>query len=430
MKKNILAFLFLTIFSTAVFAAFIPVMDIKTDSYFESPARLVDIKKSTPFGFMIDAGSDIQALQFLSNPNSGLIKSADYIKDFLLSKDGEYILTNFNEIQKLFSDDPNFPKLVVGNKEEAKSLLDDYLKNNFENLPAANKTWIAISALSSTLNIYPTEAEEILGGNLKLALNMYGMNIDRGFGWDWQVNLDYTGSSSMLGNFKAKEAPDYIYGNTITLDVRSNIGYATNLISDNFAIGISVQPQAFFQTTTSNYNFLLSRMEDDIISMFAINNFNLGLGVGLNIGTMYKVNDELAFTLDVRNAPSFKSQFYFNSDDIVGDKFKLHRDRNIYYIPTDIAITAIWNHGPFDLEVEMSDMINQLIWMNEVEGFEYNFYSIPKIRFGYEIFDDFKLTSKLQYEGLSIGIKWKDLSTEIATRFDKANISFKLGYEF
>ena len=114
--------------------------------------------------------------------------------------------------------------------------------------------------------------------------------------------------------------------------------------------------------------------------------------------------------------------------EIVSD-FKFHRDKNVYFIAPDVALTALWDSGPYHIEVEISDIVNQLVWQ-AMTDYHFNFFAVPKFRFTYDVNDDISLIGMLEYEALKIGVSWQELYAEISTRLDRAAIGVKMGYRF
>ena len=417
MKKSLAIFILIALATLNLSAAFIPTYDKVDDGYFESPARLREIEKKTTFGFNASFDSDIDTLRFLSNPSATLGKSADYLADYLSSQSLEFwennqaLMNVFSALSANFPNDVNSPTFL----DEVRMYFNGEFRSS--EYGDARRAWAVVNSLDAN-NIYPNDPFQLLGGRMDIGLQLFGGEIKNGFGWDWQINFNYNNSDSLLSSFS----------NRMSMDVRTNVGYALYLGNEKVMLGFSVQPQLRFETSFSNSEFMSARMNDSLLDLFVNNTLDFGLGVGVNIGLMYRPFDTLAFTLDLRDAPSFQAFFYLVPTEIVSD-FKFHRDENVYFIAPDVALTALWDSGPYHIEVEISDIVNQLVWQ-AMTDYHFNFFAVPKFRFTYDVNDDISLIGMLEYEALKIGVSWQELYAEISTRLDRAAIGVKMGYRF
>ncbi len=421
MKKYFIL-LFIFIIVSPIFSAFIPTYDSFDAGYFKTPARLVEIEDSTPFGFELEMGSDIDGLTFLADPAKGLQSSANHLGKFLSRQGNAFWDKNYGNISSIFSSiDANFPSSKPADEFDYDQLRDYFSDDFLHGLTDEQRAYAVARTLDALKDagVYPADSTGVVGGDTYLALQLYGGKIKNGFGWDWNVNFNYDGSKSLVDRF----------GGRMSVDARMNIGYAFHMISERFSVGVVAQPQLRFQMDIPNQGYLLARLEDEPLSIFG-ENLNFGTAIAFNFGAMYRHNENLAFELDVRNAPYFQSFFYISTDDIANEDVKFRRDKNIYFVPPDVALTAFWDWNKYHIEVELSDIVNQLIWENEYPELSFNYYSVPKIRFGYDIIDEMTIGAKLQYNTFAVDFGWKGLTAEISTKLDIFAIGMKVGYRF
>ena len=110
MKKILSTILALALLPFSIHAAFSPTYEKPTRGEFTSPARIVNMSKKTPFAFEIQAGSDIDALSFYSNPAKMLGgKPAEELASYLAGQDLEFWQNNPQLVQVFSSLDDNFP---------------------------------------------------------------------------------------------------------------------------------------------------------------------------------------------------------------------------------------------------------------------------------------------------------------------------------
>ena len=297
MKKfSLLLIWFLPI---SLFAA-IPTQPFDTSNYFRSPARLAEVEEDISFGFEIDASSDIDGILFASDPVSALQGGAGYLGSHLAGADDAYLASRYEMLKDAFSFDGNFPTAGNTDAETAYFLREYFGKGGgYEKIGEANKALVVQSLLASDPTLF---RNGLLGSDIDLSLKFYGGRIKEGFGWNWNVSLGFDGAEDLLFQYSYK---DHSYGNDIYLTVGGDIGYGM-YVGDKVAVGFSVTPRLMFQTSFLNSDYLSARLNASILNVFATNSYNLGMGIGLNAGVMYRMNDELAFTLDFRDVPSHR----------------------------------------------------------------------------------------------------------------------------
>ena len=419
MRKICLIALIAVIASSLLGAAAVPIQNFRDqEEWVKHPGLLPVTEESTTFDISADFGNSIDdGFRFLSDPVGTLQEAAVAFGDAIVSMDDAEILENYQSLSESFTFDPGFPGR--GNTdEETVYFVREYFRDGgrFDLLDPANRARGVASALRNGLAPY---SGNILPGAMYIDLRMRGGEVHSGFGWDWNVNFNYDGSKSLVDRF----------GGRMSVDARINIGYAFHMISERFSVGVVAQPQLRFQMDIPNQGYLLARLEDEPLSIFG-ENLNFGTAIAFNFGAMYRHNENLAFELDVRNAPYFQSFFYISTDDIANEDVKFRRDKNIYFVPPDVALTAFWDWNKYHIEVELSDIVNQLIWENEYPELSFNYYSVPKIRFGYDIIDEMTIGAKLQYNTFAVDFGWKGLTAEISTKLDIFAIGMKVGYRF
>ena len=294
-----------------------------------------------------------------------------------------------------------------------------YLKDSFDNrFTDSQKAYIVLNAL----NVPALQAlmeDEVMYNDLELLLKLYGGVVyDNGFGWQIESNMGFIGSENLLSNQK----------NLLAVDVRADVGYAIHLFSDRFSIGGSLELLAAMDNRILNQSFLLARFNDDIIPMFD-QNFKFGLGFGVNFGSMYRHNDELAFTLDLVNLVSLRKFYDLEPTDFV-DYNGFDEDRATYYQPMDLVLRALWDKGPYHIVVEFSNVVDQLIWMKEYDYLEYDFFAIPKFGFSYDVNENLRINTKLGFSRIAFGLDYKAFSIELSSALDEFGFGIKAGMKF
>ena len=88
--SNYIVFLLIASFVMPLNAAVILTRDNRDYGDFASPASLVDIDKTTHFGFEAELISDIDELDFLMDPVSAFEDSVEVVADYLASQDIDF----------------------------------------------------------------------------------------------------------------------------------------------------------------------------------------------------------------------------------------------------------------------------------------------------------------------------------------------------
>ncbi len=418
MRKLILILLCCILTISSSFAAFVPFYNEYNVNYFTSPALLTETVENVPFGFNLEARSAVDYLSYLSSPSSELSDASDYLYNTLINADYAFWKKNYEAIKDVYTsfDKTPFPLMPTENNlEQIRAFFKESYTNRYS---TTHKAQAVLNALNTT-DIFESKASTKLYSNAILNLSLFGgTSYGNGFGWRLSGNIGFLGSENMLSSSS----------NLLDIDIRGNIGYALHLFSDKFSIGGSLELAAFMQNYIDSVNLLNSRFEADPITAFS-NPFKLGLGFAVNFGGMYRHNDNLAFTLDLRNALNLRTFWDMELTDFV-DFNGLNRDYNAYYMPMDFALTALWDYDSYHLAVEFSDIINQLIWYKETHGYSFDFFSIPKIRFTYDLNESLSLKTALQYSRLSFGVQYKGFSAELSSSLNKLEFGIKMGYLF
>ena len=418
--KKLIPIVIACLFSSYLFAA-IPVQPFDTSEYFRSPARLAEIEESVAFGFDIEAGSDIDGILFTSDPVSALQDGADYLGTHLAEADDAYLASRYEMLNEVFRFDGNFPTAGRTDAETAYFLREYFGEGGgYEKIGKSNRALAAAAIVSKDPSFY---RNGLLGSDIDLSLKFYGGSIRNGFGWNWNASIGFDGAEDLLFQYRYG---DHSYGNDIYLTLGGDIGYGT-YVSDKVAIGLSITPRFMFQTSFQDSNYLTARLDDSILNIFASNTYNLGMGIGLNAGIMYRMNDELAFTLDFRDVPSVRTYWYFRAEEVLTG-FNLHYDENLYLTPPDAAVSLFWEMGPYHLKVELSDALSQWVWASAVTGYEYDPWIIPKIAFSYDFSDYLTLSAKVEYRTVKLGVEWDKLNVELSSKLDKLSFGIKVGY--
>ena len=410
----------LSMLSLPLFAA-VPIQPFESSPYFRSPARLADAEESTPFSIDVRAGGDIIGMRFLADPASALGSGADYLASSLASQSDEYLLGKYDELKKIFSFDGNFPGPGNTDAETAYYIRKYFSEGGgFEGAGESNRALAVASLLSSDPSLFRGERT---GSDLDLSLRFHGGRIRNGFGWAWRVEAGFDGSEYLLDQHSYG---DHVYGNDISVMAGADLGYG-RYAGDRLAIGFSITPRLIFHTSFLSSSYLSARLGSDLISLLSSNTYDMGFGIGFNAGAMYRLSDELSFTLDFRDVPSFRTYWYFSTEDIVGD-FTLHHDRNLYLTPPDAAIGMRWDHGRLHVSAELSDAVSQLVWASVVSGYSYDPWIIPKAAVRYDLSEESFIKASIEYRTLMIGIGCHGFGIELSSRLDRPDFGIRMNY--
>ncbi len=421
MRKPILSLVIL-FFSSMFIYAVVPSTSFDIDERYRSPARFVEIEESTPFSFEINARSDMDGLMFLVDPASTLAKSKRDLADAIINASDEYLVSNYDEIRSAFSFDANFPGTYKTDAETAYFIREYFQADGgFWNIGDAN-TAIAMQSLVSMDSLLLSNAS--LGNGLGFDLKFNGGSIHNGFGWNWVAGISFIGTEELLSQYKYG---DYFYGNDIQISFGVDVGYASYVLGDFLSIGISASPRIFFNTSFSSSDYLAARLDADILSLVANNRYNLGVGISLNLGLMYRINDSIALVFDLRDLPTLSTAWYFDGTDIV-DGFRFHYDKNLFFAPPDAAFSLLLDFDELHFVIEVGDAVNQAVWMNMVTGYEYDLWIIPKLTVAYDINEELTVSAKIRYRTFQVALDYKGFEVALSSRLDKASFAVKLGY--
>lgn len=417
MKKMIMILL-IAVPAFSAFAVFSPTFEKPTKGEFLSPAMIADVYDETSFAFNIQTESDIEALGFLASPAGTLAgKPAKALAGYLAGRDLSFWQANQQLVQVFTSLDDNFPR-DTGDQYYLASIRNYFATTFLSEDYGDSRRAYAVANSLPLVQAYPYDPYRILGGGIYLSLEMYGGRIKNGFGWNWDVNMDYDGSSSLLGTL----------GSRMSVDARANIAYAVHA-GEKFSLGISAQPMLRFQMDIPNEAFINARLNDDILYLFT-GDLMFGTGISLNIGAAYKVDKNLSFALDFRNIPSFRNYVLLPVSGIAEGNVSFNEDDTIYFIPPDIALSAFWDKDRYHIQVEAGDILNQVIYDRYVTERRFDYYSIIKLSFAYDIKTDLALTAGYRYRTLFLGIRYNGMEAGISTKLDRAAIGLNFGWKF
>ena len=417
MKKMIIILL-LAASTAPAFAVFSPTFEKQTKGEFLSPAMIAEVSDETPFAFDLRAGSDIDALGFLAAPAGTLAgKPARALANHLAGRSLSFWQDNPQLVQVFTSLDDNFPK-DTGDQYYLASIRNYFATTFLSNDYGDARRAYAVANSLPLVQAYPYDPYRILGGDMYLSLEMYGGRIKNGFGWNWDVNMDYDGASSLLGTM----------GNRMSVDARANIAYAVP-VGERFSLGISAQPMLRFQMDIPNEAFISARMNDDILYIFT-GDLMFGTGVSINIGASYKVDNSLSFALNFRNIPSFRNYVLLPVSGIAEGNISFSEDDTIYFVPPDIALSAFWDRDRYHLHVEAGDILNQVIYDRYVTERRFDYYSIIKLSFAYDLSNNLALTAGYRYRAVFLGIRYNGMEAGISTKLDRAAIGLDFGWKF
>ena len=424
MKRIVLSVILILSIILPLNSAVIMTKDNVDHGDFRSPGRLVDIEKTIHFGFEAEIVSDIDELDFLTDPVSAFDDSVEVVADYLASQDIAFWYHNPDIISALQSIDSAFPSMSDG-EELFIAEMKDYFKSRFlsDEYGSANRTHAMADVFSS--GIYPPLLSSSVGGDMDLAFRLYGGKISHGSGWDLRFDLYLDSLDSLLASYKDGE---YEYGNNLVAELSMNIGSAEYVIDDVLSVGISVSPNIFFKTSFLNSDLINARLDDQILSIFASNNYYFGAGIGLNFGIMYKPQENLSFTLDLRNAPSMRGAIYFSAQEI--NDLKLHADKNIYFVPPDIAATVRWDYGVWHMEGEIGDILSQLVWKYNIPRMAFSWQYIPKIKVIYDMSETLSLSLAYEYDKIALGFIMEHFTAELLTKTDNFAFGISMRCEF
>ena len=424
MRRLFLIVLIPILVSTMLGAAAVPIQNFRDqEEWVRHPGLLPVTEEKTVFGISADFGNSIDGYRFLSNPVGTLQRAADHLGNAVVSMSDEEIAGIYGALSDAFSFDPGFPRRSNTDAETAYFVREYFAEGGgFDSLPENDKA-LAMAAL---LSIEPALLPHgYLPNDLDILIDFNWGAIRQGFGLKWIVDLGFNGADDLLDQYSYGYADKY-YGNELYVSAGADIGYAEYIIEDRLSVGFSLSPRFFFDTSLTNGDYLSARLNGDIIGALAANRYNAGFGLGFNLGVMYRMNEELAFMVDLRDIPTFRSYWYFTAEDIMNG-FRLHYDRNLYLTPPDLAFTILYDVGPYHLGVELSDAVSQTVWACSLDNYSYDPWIIPKLYFGYDINEDMTVSAKVEYRSLKVGLEMDNLDIELSSRLDRLAFGFKVG---
>ena len=426
MRKICLIALIAVIASSLLGAAAVPIQNFRDqEEWVKHPGLLPVIEESTTFDISADFGNSIDdGFRFLSDPVGTLQEAAVAFGDAIVSMDDAEILENYQSLSESFTFDPGFPGR--GNTdEETVYFVREYFRDGgrFDSLDPANRARGVASALRNGLAPY---SGNILPGAMYIDLRMRGGEVHSGFGWDWNVDFFFNGSQSLLVQ---PMRPDHRYGNEFGVTFGGDVGYGAFVLDDRLALGIAASPQMFFRTSFLNADYIEGRLTGNPLMLLASNVFYLGIGIDVNAGLLYRIDDNLSFAFDLRHIPSLQTAWYFTADDLL-QAFSFHHDGILYYEPFDAAATLFMDYGKINASVEISNIVSEAIWMAAVPGWTMDYWSFVSLGFGYSFTDDLTLYAKYEKRTLAIGVEYMGFTAELSSRLDIAAFGIKAGYAF
>ena len=419
MMKKILCTLVLVSVVFSLSAAFVPFSYNRTSSFFSSPATISGVEDYTPFGFMVDVSSDIKGLSFLSSPLSVTEEAAESLALSLEKKDMEWWKDNAEVISVFSSFDSSFPVPSFDEDNETFELwrIRNYLTSTFlSSSYTKERRAYVVTALADNEDVFLGEKK--IGGNSDLYLSLFGEKISEGFGWGWNVNLGFDGSERLFGGGKS----------IFSLDTRGEIGYAFS-VTDKVIFGISCIPSLRMETYILPSSYALSRLQGDMLSLFT-EDFRFGTGIEVNMGLLYRVNEELSFTLDGRNLPSLYSYWGLSLSDMASFNLNFNRLKDTWVELPDGVLGAHWKRGRHSVDVAMDSIVSQLLWMKEVEGYEFDFMLCPKVKYSYSLGKQKTLTAYLENSLIAFALDYNGFSFSLSYKVEDNNIGMKIGYRF
>lgn len=420
MKKYIFTSIFI-LFSSFLYAA-IPSVSFTSDT-FRSPARLIEMEEESNFSMSLDASSAVNGIMFLADPVNALKDGMSHLDEAMQGLSDEFIASNYESIAAAFDFDRNFPTTGHTDAETAYFVREYFAdRGGFDALPDNDKALALAVLLSIDPELLP---HGYLPNDFDILMDFSWGAIKEGFGLKWIVDLGFNGADDLLDQYSYGYANKY-YGNELYISAGADIGYAKYIIEDRLSVGFSLSPRFFFDTSLTNGDYLSARLNGDMIGALASNRYNAGFGLGFNLGVMYRMNEELAFMVDLRDIPAFRTYWYFTAEDIMNG-FRLHYDRNLYLTPPDLSFSVLYDLGPYHLGVELSDAVSQVVWACSLDNYIYDPWIIPKLYFGYDINKEMTVSAKVEYRSLRVGLEWNDLDIELSSRLDRLAFGFKVG---
>ncbi len=425
MRKLLICLTVVLIAISTLSAASIPAPGIReTASWVRHPGLLVELNEKTRFSIEASFGSDIDGLSFLANPVGKLQKAADYLRRAIEESSDDFLIENYGAISDAFSFDPGFP--AEGNTgEETAYFIREYFKDGgrFDSLDDANKARAVVTILREDLVDFPSS---LITSGITMDLAMGGGEVKNHFGWNWNVNFFFDGASSLLPQMSTSQ---YTYGNEFGLSFGGDVGYALYIYKDILSIGFSASPQIYFRSSFLNADYIDARLSGNPFSLLASNIFYLGVGLDLNLGMLYRINEEIALSFDLRHIPSVQTYWYFTAADFM-ESFSFHHDKNFYFEPFDATVTVLMDFGYIRAEAGICNIFDQFIVQNLIDGYDFDFWTILRAHVEYDLKENLMLYAGYERRMLSFGVETEGFKAELATPLDRFGFRISAGYSF
>ena len=166
-----------------------------------------------------------------------------------------------------------------------------------------------------------------------------------------------------------------------------------------------------------------------MLSLFT-EDFRFGTGIEVNMGLLYRVNEELSFTLDGRNLPSLYSYWGLSLSDMASFNLDFNRLKDTWVELPDGVLGAHWKRGRHSVDVAMDSIVSQLLWMKEVDGYEFDFMLCPKVKYSYSLGKQKTLTAYLENSLIAFALDYNGFSLSLSYKVEDNNIGMKIGYRF
>ena len=96
----------------------------------------------------------------------------------------------------------------------------------------------------------------------------------------------------------------------------------------------------------------------------------------------------------------------------------------------DAVVAAHWKRGGHSVQVVMDSIVSQILWMKEVDGYEFDFRSCPKVQYSYYFSPEKSITAYLENSMIAFGLDYNGFSFSLSYILEDNNIGVKMGYRF